>query len=173
VDDVVVKTQEVDTLIDDLKKTFKNLCEWNWKLNPNKCVFGIPSGQLLGYLVIHRGIEASMKQIHAITEVGPPRCVKDVQKLTGCMAALNRFISRLGEKGLPFFKLLKKQGKFEWTEEANAAFENLKANLTSSPVLTPPNKYGDMLLYLAATTTVVSAAIIIEREEEGHIYKVQ
>jgi hypothetical protein len=66
-DDVVVKTQEADTLIDDLKKTFKNLCEWNLKLNPNKCVFGVPSRQLLGYLVIHRGIEASTK-------------------LTGCMA---------------------------------------------------------------------------------------
>ena len=58
-----------------------------------------------------------MKQIHAITKMGPPRCVKDVQKLTACMAALNHFISRLGEKGLPFFKLLKKMGKFEWIEE--------------------------------------------------------
>jgi hypothetical protein len=69
--------------------------------------------------------------------MGPPRCVKDVQKLSGCMAALNRFISRFGEKRLPFFKLLKKTGKFEWIEEAKNAFEKLKAYLTSSPVLTP------------------------------------
>jgi hypothetical protein len=89
------------------------------------------------------------------------------------MATLNRFISRLGEKGLPFFKLLKKSGKFEWTDEANDAFEKLKAYLTSSPVLTLAMKKEDMLLYIAATTTVVSAAIIVEREEEGHAFKVQ
>jgi hypothetical protein len=88
------------------------------------------------------------------------------------MAALNRFISWLGEKGLPFFKLLKKSGKFEWTDEANDAFEKLKACLTSSLVLTLPTKKEDMLLYIAATTTMVSAAIIVEREE-GHAFKVQ
>ena len=110
VDDVVVKTKNPDTLIEDIRQTFENLKKWRWKLNLNKCVFGVPSGQLLGFLVSHRGIEASAKQIRAITEMGPPRNIKDVQKLMGCMAALNRFISRLGEKGLPFFKLLKKTG---------------------------------------------------------------
>ena len=140
VDDVVVKTKNPDTLIDDLKETFINLKAWKWKLNPNKCIFGVPSGQLFGFLVSHRGIEASTKQIRAITEMRPPRCIKDVQKLTGCMAALNRFISRLGEKGLPFFKLLKELGKFEWTEEANKAFEKLKTYLTSSPILAPPKE---------------------------------
>jgi hypothetical protein len=89
------------------------------------------------------------------------------------MAALNRFISQLGEKRLSFFKLLKKIGKFEWTEEAKEAFEILKVYLTSSPILTPPKKHEDMMLYIAATTTVVNAAIMVEREEEGHVYKVQ
>jgi hypothetical protein len=93
VDDVVVNTKNLDTLIEDLKQTFKNLKKWKWKLNPNKCVLGVPSGQLLGFLVSHHGIEASAKQLQAITEMGPPRCVKDVQKLTGCMVSLNRFIS--------------------------------------------------------------------------------
>jgi hypothetical protein len=88
------------------------------------------------------------------------------------MAALNCFISRLGEKGLPFFKLLKKIGKFEWTEEAKEAFESFKAYLTSSPILTPPKKNKDMMLYISATSTMVSAAIVVEREE-GYVYKVQ
>jgi hypothetical protein len=169
VDDIVVKTKNPDTLIEDLKQTFKNLKRWR---NPNKCVFRVPSGQLLGFLVSHRGIEASTKQIRAITKMGPPRSVKDVQKLTGCMAALNRFISRLGEKGLPFFKLLKKTDNFEWTEEANEAFKRLKAYLTSSLVLTPPKKYEDMILYIVSTSTVISTMIVVEREE-GHVYKVQ
>jgi hypothetical protein len=89
------------------------------------------------------------------------------------MVTLNRFISRLDEKGLPFFRLLKKTGKFEWTKEANEAFKSLKANLTSLPVLTPPKKHEDMKLYIAATSMVVSIAIVVEREEEGRVYKVQ
>ena len=121
-DDVVVKTKDPSTLIVDLKQTFDNLCQYKWKLNPTKCVFGVPSGQLLGFFMSHQGIEASMKHIQAITQMTQPHCVKDVQKLTGCMAALNHFISQLEEKGLPFFKLLKKSGKFEWTTEANEAF---------------------------------------------------
>jgi hypothetical protein len=141
-------------------------------LNPNKCVFGVPSGQLLRFLVSNRGIEASTKQIRATIEMAPPRYVKDVQKLTGSMVALNRFISWLGEKGLPFFKLLKKTGKFEWTEEAKEAFESLKVYLTSSPILTPPKKHEEMMLYIS-TSTVVSVAIVVEREEEGYVYKVQ
>jgi hypothetical protein len=67
----VVKTKNLDMLVEDLKQTFKNLNKWKWKLNPNKCVFGVPSGQLLGFLVSNRGIEASTKQIRAITEMGP------------------------------------------------------------------------------------------------------
>jgi hypothetical protein len=104
--------------------------------------------------------------------MAPPRCVKDVQKLTGSMAALIPFISRLDEKGLPFFKLQKKIDKFEWTEEAKETFKSLKVYLTSSPILTPPKKNEDMTLYISATTTVVSAAIVVKREE-GHVYKVQ
>jgi hypothetical protein len=88
------------------------------------------------------------------------------------MAALNCFISRLEEKGLPFFKLLKRTSKFEWTEEAKDAFEKIKAYLTSSPILTPLRKHEAMMLYIAATNMVVSAAIVVEREE-GHVYKVQ
>jgi hypothetical protein len=78
--------------------------------------------------------------------MAPPRSIKDVQKLIGSMAALNRFISRLGEKGLSFFKLLKKTGKFEWIEEAKEAFESLKMYLTSTPILTPPKKNEDVML---------------------------
>ena len=95
-DDVVVKTRNPDTLIADLEETFASLWEYQWKLNPNKCVFGVPSGKLLGFIISHRGIEANPEKISAITKMQAPATIKDVQKLTGCMAALNRFISRLG-----------------------------------------------------------------------------
>jgi hypothetical protein len=75
------------------------------------------------------------------------------------MAALNRFISQLGEKGLPFFKLLKYQDKFQWTEEAEQALQDLKHHLQSPPILTAPLPGEDLLLYVAATTHVVSNAM--------------
>jgi hypothetical protein len=158
-------------LIEDLKQTFENLNKWKWKLNPNKCVFGVPSGQLLGFLVGNRGIEASAKQIRAITKMAPPCSVKDVQKLTGSMAALNRFISRLGKKGLPFFKLLKKTGKLSGYRKPRRLLKALNVPHLITQ-LTPPKKNEDMMLYISATSTMVSAAIVVEREEEGHVYKV-
>jgi hypothetical protein len=85
-------------LIADLEETFTSLREYKWKINPNKCVFGIPSGKLLGFIISHRGIEANPEKISAITNMKAPTCIKDVQKLTRCMAALNRFISKLGER---------------------------------------------------------------------------
>jgi dsDNA-binding SOS-regulon protein len=100
-------------------------------------------------------------------------CIKDVQKLTGCMAASNRFISKLGERVLPFFKLLKHQEKFMWTPEVDQALEQLKDFLSKPPVLTAPHKKEQLPLYLFATAHVVSTAIIIERQEDGHAYPVE
>ena len=93
-------------------------------------------------------------------------------KLIGCMAALSRFISRLGDRGLPFFKLLRKSDKFEWNDDASKAFQELKDFLTSPPVLTAPEDGEVLLLYIAATTSVVSTIVVVERDELGHIYKV-
>jgi hypothetical protein len=95
VDDVVIKTRNPDSLIADLEETFSSLRRFWWKLNPTKCVFGVPSGKLLRFIIINRGIEANPVKILAISDMGAPATIKDVQKLTGCMAALNRFISRL------------------------------------------------------------------------------
>jgi hypothetical protein len=89
------------------------------------------------------------------------------------MAALSCFISRLGEKGLPFFKLLKTSEKFFWSKEADAAFTQLKQFLTSPPVLRAPQKDDVLLLYIAATDRVVSTVIMVEHEEPSHVYKVQ
>jgi hypothetical protein len=173
VDDVVVKTRNSDTLVADLEETFATLREYRWKLIPNKCVFGVPSGKLLDFIISHRSIEANPEKISAITRIKAPTCIKDVQKQTGCMAALNRFISKLGERGLPFFKLLKHQERFAWTPEADQALAQLKDFLSKPPVLTAPRKKEQLLLYLAATTHVVSTAIIVERQEDGHDYPVQ
>jgi hypothetical protein len=112
VDNVVIKTREDEGLISDLAETFDILRKFKMKLNPEKCTFGVPSGKLLGYMVSRCGIDPNPEKVSTITKMKPPESLHDVQKLTWCMAGLSRFISRLGIKGLPFFKLLKKQDKF-------------------------------------------------------------
>jgi hypothetical protein len=107
-------------------------------LNPTKCIFGVPAGQLLGFIISHRGIEVNSEKIKAILEISQPNDLKDVQRLTGCMAAVSRFISRLGEKALPLYKLMKKSDKFVWTDEAYAALKDLKRVLSTAPVLAAP-----------------------------------
>src|SRR6266540_3804059 len=89
------------------------------------------------------------------------------------MAALSHFVSRLGERAMPFYKLLKKEDKFQWTPEVQQAFDKLKEFLTNPPVLVPPMPEEPLLSYIAATSHVVSTAIVVERQEEGHIQKVQ
>jgi hypothetical protein len=77
-------------------------------LNPTKCIFGVPAGQLLEFIVSHRGIDVNLEKIKAILDISRPNDLKDVHRLTGCMAAVSRFISHLGEKALPLYKLMKK-----------------------------------------------------------------
>jgi hypothetical protein len=105
--------------------------------------------------------------------MGPIRDLKGVQRVLGCLAALSRFILRLGEKGLPLYRLLKKHERFSWTAEAQEALDKLKASLTHTPILTPPRDSEPLYLYVAATTQVISAVMVVERTEEGNTLPVQ
>jgi hypothetical protein len=124
-------------------------------------------------MVSHRGIEANPTMVDTIRRMNWPSGKKDVMKLTSMMAVLGRFISKLGVKGLPFFKLLKKSDKFKWTDEADLALEELKTFLMTPPVMVPPAPKETLLLYISACTQVVSAVLVAERPEEGHQYPVQ
>jgi hypothetical protein len=106
VDDIVVKVKSSASLLDNLALVFDRLRLTRTKLNPNKCVFGVTAGKLHGFLVSCRGIEANPEKIRAIEAMRPLARIRDVQKLTRCLAALSRFISRLAERALLFFKLL-------------------------------------------------------------------
>jgi hypothetical protein len=112
VDDIVVKTKRVSNLVDDLDIAFKCLKVKNIKLNPEKCVFGVPRGMILGFIVFERGIEANPEKIVAITKMSPIHDLKGIQRVTGCLAALSPFILRLAEKALPLYHLLKKLEHF-------------------------------------------------------------
>ena len=167
VDDVVVKTKETETLISDLEETFNNLRKFQMKLNPAKCTFGVPAGKLLGFLVSDRGIEANPIKIRAIERMEMPMKIEDMQRFTGCLASLSRFLSRLGEKAMPLYQLMRKSEKFVWTRQAESAFYELKKMLSTTPVLASPLSREPMLLYVAATNHVVSVVMVVEREENG------
>src|SRR5438128_6490134 len=102
IDDVVIKSRVKEDLISNLSEMFSNLRRFRWKLNPEKCVFGVPSGKLLGFIMSYRGFEANPEKLMDIFRMNSPTALKYIQNLTGCMAALNHFISRLGEQAMPF-----------------------------------------------------------------------
>jgi hypothetical protein len=118
---------------------------------------------LLGFLVYDRGIEANPEKIRAIEAMRPPTRVKDAQKLTGSLAALSRFISRLAERALPFFKLLRNSEPFSWTKEAEQAFQELKQHLVSLPILVALEPEEPLYLYIAAAAEAVSMVLVVER----------
>ena len=119
---MVVKSKVVSEHMGDLTSIFEILRKHKLRLNTSKCSFGVGSRKFLGYMVTHRGIEVNPNQIKAIKSLQPPRNPKEVQKLTGMMAALNWFISRSAERCRPFFLLLHKWKEFEWSEECVMAF---------------------------------------------------
>src|SRR5215216_1631608 len=126
VDDVAIKTKHVESLVDDLRLTFDNLRTYDIRLNPEKCVFSVPAGKLLGFIVSNRGIEANPAKIRALSQLATPTDLKQVQKLAGCVATLSRFISRLGEKALPLYRLLRRTDHFEWMDAATTGLEKIK-----------------------------------------------
>ena len=130
------------------------------RLNASKCSFGVGSGKFLGYMVTHRGIEVNPNQIRAINSLQPPRNLKEVQKLTGMMAALNRFISRSAERCRPFFLLLHKWKKFRWSEECVIAFQELKRYLSHPPIMSSPVVDEVLFAYIAVALHAISLVLI-------------
>ncbi|XP_059446338.1 uncharacterized protein LOC132177877 [Corylus avellana] len=163
VDDMLVKSKLQMDHVTDLQEVFKTLERFKMELNPTKCAFGVSSEKFLGYMVSSRGIEANPEKIQAVLDMQSLKNVKQVQQLTGRIATLNRFISRSTDKCLLFFKILRKA--FEWSEECEQAFEQLKRYLVSPPLLSRAVPGETLYLYLAVSPTAVSAALI--REEEG------
>ncbi|XP_071924818.1 uncharacterized protein [Coffea arabica] len=165
VDDMIVKSRTDQRLIPDLREILDILLKSRMHLNPKKCTFGVRSGRFLGFLVSRDGIWANPDKLQAIIDMAPPRNVKEVQRLTGRMAALSRFLSRSAVRGLPFFRVLKAPKDFHWTEECQKAFTDLKAYLAELPTLTVPELGETLFLYLSACNEAISAVLV--REDGG------
>ena len=160
IDDMVVKSKMVSEHLGDLRIIFEILGNYKLRLNASKCSFGIGSGKFLGYMVTHRGIEVNPDQIKAINNLGFPRNPKEVQKLTGMAAVLNRFISRSADRCRPFFLLINKWKGFEWTEECATAFQQLKDYLARSSIMSSPEPDEVLFAYIAVAPYAVSLVLI-------------
>ncbi|XP_024010357.1 uncharacterized protein LOC112085378 [Eutrema salsugineum] len=155
IDDMLVKSLKEEDYVAHLRECFEQLNKHDMKLNPAKCRFAVTSGEFLGYLVTHRGIEANPKQIKALIEMPSPRTKCEVQRLTGRVAALNRFISRSTDKCLPFYDTLRGNKKFEWDKRCETAFQELKSYLASPPILAKPVEGEPLFLYIAVSATAL------------------
>jgi hypothetical protein len=131
-------------------------------MNPNKCAFGVSTGEFLGFLVHEGGIEVGKKSMKAIDEVVPPTNLKELQSLLGNF--VRRFISNLSQKVLPFSPLLriKKDQKFVWGDEQQKAFDEIKQYMRELPVLVRPQLNKPFKLYVAADTQTIGSALIQE-----------
>jgi hypothetical protein len=164
VDDMLVKNLTSRGHVEDLAEAFETLRRYQMKLNPQKCAFGADSGKFFRFMVSQRGIEANLDKVGAILEMPSPRTMKQLQQLTGRVAALNRFVSRSSDKCLPFFKVLKKA--FSWTEECEIAFGELKTYLANPPLLSRPVEGEILYLYLAVSQTAVCSALVREESSQ-------
>ncbi|XP_074356266.1 uncharacterized protein LOC141695965 [Apium graveolens] len=171
VDDMLVKSKRVEDHVADLTEMFHILRKYRMKLNPQKCVFGVESGKFLGFMVNHRGIEANPAKIKALLDMKSPTSVKQVQSLTGRIAALNRFVSKSSDRCKEFFKVIKGKGKdFLWTPDCEEAFLKIKEQMGNPPMLAKPEDGETLILYLAVSEYSVSAVLV--KEEAIHQWPV-
>ena len=162
IDDMLVKSIKSELHITHLAEEFQVLRSYNMKLNPAKCAFRVSAGKFLGFIVNNRGIEANLDKIKVVLDMLPPSNVKDIQHLTGRIAALSRFVSRVSDKCWPFFQVLNKA--FQWDTHCQEAFTMLKTYLSSPPILISPSEGELLALYLVVSDFATSAALVRERD---------
>ena len=140
------------------------------RLNADKCVFGVQDGKFLGYLITNRGIEVNPNQIEAVKRLKPPINPKEVQLLTGMLAALNRFISKFIDRCYPFYLLLKKWKGFQYNKECERAFQDLKEYFVQASMLTAPEFGEDLFMYLSMSEHAVSAMLLRDQGVQRPVY---
>ena len=160
IDDVVVKSKTRNEHTQHLQKVFHSLRKYGMKLNPAKCAFGVSSGKFLGFMVTQRGIEINPDQVKVVANMLAPTNKKQLQRLTGKLVALGRFIARFTDNMKPFFLTLRDVSKSGWTQSCQNAFEEIKWYLSQPPILSSPLPGKRLYMYLAVTDWAVSAVLL-------------
>ena len=166
IDDMLVKSTTAKLHLAHLSEAFQILREYNMKLNPAKCAFGVSTGKFLGFIVNNRGIEENPDKIKAVLDMSPPSNIKEVQRLIGRIATLSRFISKASDKCQPFFQVLKKA--FSWDTHCEEAFSALKTYLSSPLNLVSPSEGELLTLYLAISDFSIRVVLIRDKDRVQH-----
>jgi len=157
VDDMVVTSSTAEAHAADLEELFTTINSYGLKLNPDK---------FLGFLLTKRGIEANPDKCSAILNMRSPTNIKEVQRLTGRIAALSGFLPRAGDRGHLYFKCLQKGKSFEWTDECETTFKQLKEHLSCPPILCRPIQGEPLKLYIIVTIKAISAALMQDQGDD-------
>jgi len=166
VDDVMVKSKEKENHLQDLRMVYEQLRQFQLKMNPLKCAFGVSSGKFLGFIVRHRGIEIDQSKIEAILKMLEPRNIHELKSLQGKLAYIRRFISNLAGRCQPFTHLMKKDTSFYWDEACTNAFNKIKKYLLNLPVLQAPVPGRPLILYIAAQIRSLGV-LLAQQNDEG------
>ncbi|MFS7910504.1 putative nucleotidyltransferase, Ribonuclease H [Helianthus anomalus] len=167
IDDLVIKSPKEDQMLKDMGKTFNSLRSVNMKLNPAKCSFGMEEGKFLGFVVTNGGFKVNPEKVQAIERMPSSRTIKEMQRLVGLLAALNRFLSNHAAKSYPFISKLRncvKKQEFKWTPKAEAAFQQMKECLIKLPTLTAPFEKEPLILYLSSSDKAIGSVLLVERD---------
>jgi len=170
VDDMVVKSQTAEDHARDLKEVFHQICKYNIHLNPEKCVFGVPVGKFLGFMLIARGIEANPDKCTAITEMRSPKNLKEIQQLVGRLTSLARFLPKLTKRIRLILKIKKKQTADKWDDRCEEAFQEIKGMISSPPIMSRPMEELPLQLYLFVSDDTISATLVQENPKQRPIY---
>ena len=160
IDDMLVKSVKAELHVDHLAKSFQVLKDYKMKLNPTNYAFGVSAGKFLGFIINSCRIEANLNKIKVVVDMQPPSNTKEIQRLTGRIAALSHFVSRSSDKCQPFFQVLKKA--FHWDTHCEEAFSALKTYLSSPLLLVSPSEEEPLTLYLDVFDFSTSAALVRE-----------
>ncbi|KAJ0851819.1 putative nucleotidyltransferase, Ribonuclease H [Helianthus annuus] len=156
-----------ELMLKNIQRTFDSLRKVNLKLNPVKCSFGMEEGKFLGFIMTKEGFKVNLEKVEAIQRMPSPTSIKEMQRLAGRLAALNRFLANHAANSYPFISTLHncvKKSQFQWTPEAVKAFQEMIECLIRLPTLTAPRKEEPLILYLCASDVAVGAVLLVERD---------
>jgi len=146
--------------VKDLEEIFARIRKYNIRLNPEKMCFRCEGGKFLGFMLTNRGIEANPDKCEAIMKMRSPTNLKEVQRLVGNLNSLAKFLPILADKTKPIVKLLNKSETFEWNEQCERAFSQIKSMIAEPPILVKPVLAQPIIVYLATSHEAIGAALI-------------
>ncbi|WCJ21462.1 Transposon Tf2-6 polyprotein [Euphorbia peplus] len=167
IDDMIVMSSSDEEHVSDLHQVFEIFGKFNLKLNPEKCFFGICSGKFLGYIISEKGLSPNPSKVETVMGMAPLISLHEVQCLNGRLIALGRFISCSAHCCIPFYKLMRKEHPFLWTDECQASFDAIKQLLISPPMMSVPKRGEDLFLYFTISDEAV--ALVLTRSEQSQV----